>query len=107
MDLHSKVFVRRNILKTHSTYFTTRFRFGHLDGVADGPNLSRLEMPKTRIFTLNGRRILRPFLFLRSFLMHRIMDADRLVLYRCRHRGYGTGQIDYEIFHFIPANSFA
>lgn len=63
MDLYSQVYLRCHNVKTHSTYFTTWIRYGHVDGVADGPNVAIFEITKTRIFTLKGRHIRRPFCF--------------------------------------------
>ena len=48
--------------------------------MADGQNVAIFEIAKTRIFTLKGRHIRRPFLFLRSIIMKRIIHTDRLVL---------------------------
>ena len=80
MDLYAQVYLRYHTVKTHSTYFTVWIRYGHADGVADGQKVAIFEIAKTRIFTLKGRHIRRPFLFLRSLLMQRITHTDRLVL---------------------------
>ena len=80
MDLHSQVYLRCHNVRTHSIYFTIWIRYGHVDGVADGPNVAIFEIAKTPIFILKGRHIRRPFLFLRSLLMQRIIHTDRFVL---------------------------